>query len=129
MASNGAGETEASEIICWNIDRRSTVAEAPGSMYSTATLCPCRSHHSRICRTWSGMERSFSACFAVDTRAYKATIICSILVFPIEHLHVLKQFFHFRLDKEIFLQRYLSLIPVKLGCDDKRIVFQFQSRH
>src|SRR3990172_10758658 len=104
MASNGAGELEASAIICWKMGRRSSVAEPPDSMYSTATLCPCRSHHSRTCRTWSGMERSFSACFAVDTLAYKATIICSFPFFPIKHLQVLQQFFHFRFDEEIFLQ-------------------------
>ena len=79
IAPKGGGVRQASAIICWNTDRLSSVAEAPGSTYSTATVWPSRVAHSRTWRSWSGMERSFSACLTVETLAYTATITALLL--------------------------------------------------
>jgi hypothetical protein len=99
MASNGEGVQQASAIICWKTGRLSSVAEAPGSTYSTATAWPCRVAHSRICRTWSGMERSFSACLTVDTLAYKPTFTALLLSGLGQSLHEAQQLRQLGLDQ------------------------------
>jgi hypothetical protein len=69
IVSKGRGDSFALAIICWKPGRESVRPLIPSSRYSATTTPPILATSARHASICAGIDRSFSACFAVEHRA------------------------------------------------------------